>query len=106
MESLVLIGKAIFMAFVTIVLGSNLIGFFVRLVFYGKSIKAMREEISDDSGLLDSVNELVPRSRIIFFQVIGGLALLCGIFIYWKYLGLIMTLALLVAIIARLPDLI
>lgn len=36
----------------------------------------------------------------------SGLGLLCGLFVYWKYLSFIMLLALLVAMIARLPDLI
>lgn len=106
MEILLLIGKAIFMAIITSVLASNLIGFFVRFVFYGKSMNKTRDRIADNSVLLDSVNEHAPRSRIIFFQVMSGLGLLCGLFVYWKYLSFIMLLALLVAMIARLPDLI
>lgn len=103
---MLLIVKAVFMAIVTSVLGSNLIGFFVRFIFLGASMNKMREGIADDPVSLNFADEFAPRSRIILLQVVSGLAVLLGLFIYWKYLGIVMTVALLMAMIARLPDLI
>lgn len=105
MDTFLLFLKTVGVIVFTSLLATNLIGFFIRTLYHQSTVNSLRDNIEYES-LREQIDSYAPKKQLSFMVFFFGLLILVALFLYYKYLGVYVAIALLLMIIFRIPDLI
>ena len=105
LDTFLLFLKTVGVIVFTSLLATNLIGFFIRTLYHQSAVNSLRDNIEYES-LREQIDSYAPKKQLSFMVFFFGLLILVALFLYYKYLGVYVAIALFLMIIFRIPDLI
>lgn len=104
MDIFLLILKTIGVIIITNLIATNLIGLFIRTLYQQDHVNHLRENMEEDLRKL--VDDMMPKKGLSFMALLFGILILVVLFLYYKYLGIYVAVALLLMMVFRIPDLV
>jgi len=105
MNTFLLLLKTIGVIVFTTLLATNLIGLFIRTLYQRINIDRLRRG-DDNPYMKEIIDEFAPKKNVNFIAFLFGLFILVALFLYYKYFGLLIAIALLLMMVFRIPDLV